>query len=123
MEIKSFSSSLIALREVERKAIKEWPFPIKPNGIKETLHKIVAKSVSKSQTTERYVGGRKEKALENLKAGNATMEDHRVLKGMACAWCGGNLPRASFQKGVESTYCSQECAEEGRLRRGGKQWK
>jgi len=118
-EIKSFSSSFISLREIEKKSIKKWALPIKPNGIKQTLCKIVSESVQRPKTTARYAGGRKEKALENLDAGNATMEDHRVLNGMACAWCGGNLPKASFQKGVESTYCSQECAEEGRLRRGG----
>jgi len=119
-EIKSFSSSFIALREVEKKAIKEWALPIHHDILKETLCKIVSQSMPQSHTTDRYKGGRKEEASENLKSGNATEEDHRILNGEACAWCGGNLPDASFRRGVESTYCSQECTEEGRLRRGGK---
>ena len=119
-EIKSFSSSYIALREVEKKTIQEWALPICHDVIKDTLRKIVSQSMSTHQTTERYKGGRKERALENMNSGNATNEDRRVLNGEACAWCGGNLSDASLRRGVESTYCSQECAEEGRLRRGGK---
>ena len=42
---------------------------------------------------------------------------HAVLNGLACAWCGTTLSRES--RLAEATYCSQECAEEGRLRRGG----
>jgi len=75
--------------------------------------------MTQTQSTERYSGGSKERAQENLAAGNATEADQRVLNGEACVWCGGNFPDASFRKGVESSYCSQECAEEGRLRRGG----
>lgn len=119
-EIKSFSSSYIALREVEKKTIQEWALPICHDVIKDTLRKILSQSMSTHQTTERYKGGRKEQAMENMNSGNATNEDRRVLNGEACAWCGGNLSNASFRRGVESTYCSQECAEEGRLRRGGK---
>jgi len=119
-EIKSFSSSYIALREVEKKTIQEWALPICHDVITDTLRKIVSQSVSTHQTTERYKGGRKEQALENMNSGCATNEDRRVLNGEACAWCAGNLPDASFRRGVQSTYCSQECAEEGRLRRGGK---
>jgi hypothetical protein len=119
-EIKSFSSSYIALREIEKKTIQEWALPICHNAIKDTLRKIVSQSMSSHQTTERYKGGRKERAVENMNSGNATNEDRRVLNGEACAWCGGNLSDASLRRGVESTYCSQECAEEGRLRRGGK---
>ena len=120
LEIKSFASSYIALREVEKKTIQEWALPIHHDVLKETLCKIVlSQSISQSHTTDRYKGGKKEQALENLNSGNATEEDHRILNGEACAWCGDKLPDASFRRGVESTYCSQECAEEGRLRRGG----
>lgn len=119
-EIKAFVSAYISLREVEKRKIQQWPHPIKCHDVKNTLRKIITNSIeSQSQTTERYCGGRKEKALENLSLGIATDEDHQIINGESCAWCGNHLLQSSICKDVESTYCSQECAEEGRLRRGG----
>ena len=78
----------------------------------------MASSVRES-CTERYAGGAKERVRSNAKAGIASTLDNSVLAGSACAWCAGPLPDASMAEGTESTYCSQECAEEGRLGRGG----
>lgn len=87
-------------------------------ALKQTVAQIMVSSTS-SNCTERYAGGAKERATTNAKAGTATALDNSVLSGTACAWCADALPDATFAKGVDSTYCSQECAEQGRLGRGG----
>lgn len=87
-------------------------------NLKQTVAQIMTSSVS-GNCTERYTGGAKERATAKAKAGTSTALDKSVLAGTACAWCAEALPDASFAKGVESTYCSQECAEQGRLGRGG----
>lgn len=74
--------------------------------------------ISGTATTERYTGGAKERAEERLCEGNATSEDMEILKGNSrCAWCASSLSRAS--RVAQSVYCSQECAEIGRITRGG----
>jgi len=118
-EIKEFVRLFLSLREVDKRAIKEWGVPIKYNELRETLKTIWLPLSTKPKQQERYSGGSKERAIENMAAGCASDVDKRVLSGFACCWCGGNLPNASLRKGVQSTYCSHECAEEGRLRRGG----
>lgn len=70
-------------------------------------------------STERYSGGAKERARENVNNGTASSIDMEILEGRLCAWCGGNLPTVAIQDGVECTYCSRECTEQGRLKRGG----
>jgi hypothetical protein len=102
---------------VEKKAIKEWEHPISCSQIKDTLKQILLPRVSPQ--TERYIGGCKERALKNKASGIATDLDVRVLNGTACAFCGSTLSSAALKDGVRSTYCSIECAENGRLRRGG----
>merc|ERR1719162_882093 len=87
-------------------------------SVRESLRKILLSDVSYSQK-ERYSGGYKERALENATAGVASKRDKAILSGKACAWCGCDFSETSLQRGVQSTYCSKECAEEGRLRRGG----
>lgn len=117
-EIKHFVRSYLTLREVEKKALKEWIEPVSSVTLKQTVAQIMTSSTTES-CTERYAGGAKERARENAKAGNASALDSSVLAGTACAWCAGALPDASFAHGVNCTYCSQECAEKGRLKRGG----
>ena len=68
-------------------------------------------------TTERYGGGAKEQAQLRLQEGTASSDDLGVLKGESCAWCAGAL--SEFSRQANAIYCSQECAEEGRVRRGG----
>lgn len=119
-EIKTFTIDYVSLREVEKKAIQEVG-AIPYDAVKDTLRKILARKASESKfSTERYAGGAKERAEKNVASGFGTEADEKVLNGDACAWCGGDKPNSSLRNGVESTYCSQECAEEGRLRRGGK---
>jgi hypothetical protein len=118
-EIKSFVKSFILLREVEKKAIKEYNKPIHHLGLHETLKNILLSTPPYSEVN-RYTGGSKERAIENQSQGKMSESDKSVLDGKACCWCGGDLPKTSLEEGVESTYCSQACAEEGRLRRGGK---
>ena len=112
------------LREVEKKSIREHSSPLKHNEVNKITRKIILESSSLSSSpatiSERYSGGSKERAQENLRSGNLSTTDQKVLDGKACSWCGGDLPTAALQNGVKSTYCSYACAEEGRLRRGGK---
>ncbi len=121
LEVKEFIRTYLSLREIDKKAIQEWDLPIKSGALRDTLRNIVQSSVfSRSQpTTQRYSGGSKERALENVAKGTATDTDLKVLNGESCIWCGGLLHNISLCEGVKSFYCSQECAIEGRLRRGG----
>lgn len=118
IEIELFLTNYTTLRAVEKKAIKDLGIPIQSSSVHATLRKMI-KSKLHPQSTERYMGGCYERAVERSAASEANEHDEKVLSGNACAWCGGNLPDVSFCQGVESTYCSQECAEEGRIRRGG----
>lgn len=117
-EIKDFIRSFSGLREVEKQAIQKYGIPIQSSTLRETLQRIVIESSSKSQT-DRYCGGRKEEAIANKVAGKLSEADKKVLDGFGCAWCGKDLHSSSLRTGVASTYCSFECAEEGRLKRGG----
>lgn len=74
---------------------------------------------------ERFSGGAKERAVEKKKLGEVlSQQETDILNGIACSWCGKPKPAISLQRhksdGIQSIYCSQECAEEGRLKRGGK---
>lgn len=116
-DLRAFVASFLFLREVEKKALKDWDNPVTNSSLRQTLAELLSKDTAFS--TSRYSGGAKERAEENAINNSATSSDMAILDGHACAWCGKRLGRASFQEGVQSTYCSIECAEEGRLRRGG----
>ena len=118
-EVKKFVSSYLTLREVEKKAISEMDVPTTNSSLMANVAKALMPASSQTNSTERYGGGAKERALENSRNGIATEEDNKIIQGDACAWCAKALGRVSRREGVESTYCSIECAEEGRLRRGG----
>lgn len=111
-EVKTFVRSYCHIREVEKKAIKESGEAIPASYLKQTVAKLLVSTVT--GTTERYLGGAKERAILNSKNNCATSVDHAVLSGQACAWCA-----KPFICSNGATYCSQSCAEEGRLRRGG----
>lgn len=123
-EIKAFVRSFMQLREVEKALIKEHTEPLNHFSIQDTLRKIkLAMSPSPSfnnSVFKRYSGGAKEKALEKISNGIISHGDKRVLDRIACSWCGGDLPKTSLEPGVQSQYCSYSCAQEGRLKRGGK---
>ena len=112
VEVKKFVSAYLGLREVEKKLVKESRKPFTGALLKAEVSRMLVSSVNGS--TERYTTGAKERALLNLKNGCCTLEDNAVLKGSSCAWCG--KPNMVAQG---STYCSFECAEEGRVKRGG----
>jgi len=118
-EVKTFVSSFLTLREVEKKAISEMEAPSTNSSLMTNVAQALVPASTPTNCTDRYCGGAKERAIENSRNGIATEEDNRVINGEACAWCAKVLGRASRRDGVESTYCSVECAEEGRLRRGG----
>uniref|UniRef100_A0A7S1FWL3 Uncharacterized protein n=2 Tax=Corethron hystrix TaxID=216773 RepID=A0A7S1FWL3_9STRA len=119
-EIKKFVISFLSLREVEKNAIKKWDVPIKCSSLHETLKKILLPAPGQQfGHSDRFLGGSKEKALERISAGTASQTDKRVLNGLACCWCGKDLPSTSLLQYVQATYCSHECTENGRLRRGG----
>ena len=118
-DIECFVTNYVRLREVEKKAIRDsgQAFPaieLKQNAIREMLG-----SSDVTHSTERYIGGAKERAQNKMEEGIADSTDLAILEGQLCAWCGGKLPRASKLAGVSATYCSRECAEQGRLKRGG----
>ena len=128
-DIKSFVTGYLRLRAVEQQTIKAVGTPFPPHGLSQAVAAATVRNKSSSMhdsqqqagtsTTERYTGGVKERAYEKQEKGlPLSEEEHNVLDGTACAWCGRRLSRA-HQK-AEATYCSQECAQEGRLRRGGK---
>jgi hypothetical protein len=116
-EIETFVSSYLGLREVEKKALKESGHHYSGSQLKQTILRMM--STVETHLTERYAGGAKERARENMENDTADAKDMAILEGHLCAWCGGNFPAASKKASVESTYCSRECADEGRLKRGG----
>ena len=118
-EVKTFVTSFMTLREVEKKVIGTMSAPTTNASLMANVAKALAPPSSSNHSIERFGGGAKERATENSLNGTVTEEDERVLNGEACAWCARALGRASRREGVDSTYCSVECAEEGRLRRGG----
>jgi len=111
-ELKQFVRCYLSLREVEKKSVKESGEAIAPSSLKQTVAKLLVSTVT--GTTERYLGGAKERAILNMKNNCATAEDKAVINGQACAWCA-----KAFLCSNGATYCSQSCVEEGRLRRGG----
>ena len=118
-DTKAFVTSYLRLRAVEQQAIKDSGKPFPPIRLAQAVAGILVRQFSVEQGTERYSGGTKERAYEKQGNGTALSQEERdVLNGRACAWCGKKLSRG-HQK-ADATYCSQECAEEGRLRRGGK---
>jgi hypothetical protein len=116
-EIKEFVNNYLQLREVEKKVVRDSGKSFAPFDLKQKVARLLASTVTQSK--ERYSGGAKERARENLQKGVATEHDKAILHGKACAWCGGNLSYVTSREGVESTYCSNSCAEQGRLMRGG----
>lgn len=116
-EIEMFVSSYHGLREVEKKALKDSELAFSPFQLKLATVRLMTSTTKHS--IERYSGGAKERAQKSMGNGDADSTDLAILEGNLCAWCGGNLPSASKVSGVESTYCSRECAEQGRLKRGG----
>ena len=64
------------------------------------------------------MGGAKERARERVDQGIGDDTDMAILEGKCCAYCGGDLSSISRLPGVISTYCSRECVDQGRLKRG-----
>lgn len=116
-EIKQFVGQYVSLREIEKKFLKDSGRPYSCSNLKQTI--LREASTSAPSCTTRYTGGAKERARERMEVGDADELDMAVLQGNRCAYCGGKLSRASLAKEVQSTYCSRECAENGRLKRGG----
>lgn len=116
-ELKSFVSFYLGLREIEKKAVKDSGLSITSQALNATANKLLISTVT-GTTTERYTGGAKERAIENKKNNCATKSDEDVINGKACAWCAKTLVRGSNNI-IEATYCSAQCADLGRVRRGG----
>ena len=111
-ELKQFVRCYLSLRQVEKKVVKESGRPFAASSLKQSVAKLLVSTIT--GTTERYQGGAKERAIENMKNGCATAIDLSVINGRACAWCS-----KPFLFVNDATYCTQSCAEEGRVRRGG----
>ena len=115
-ELNAFVCDYINLRDVEKKVLKDSNIQIHSFSVHVTVAKLMGSSVR--GVKERFGGGAKERARVKLKNGDADQVDKDVLAKHACAWCGEALSNLSFHSDVTSTYCSRECTEEGRLRRG-----
>lgn len=96
-ELRTFVSTYLSLREVEKKALKQWGKPVSSVGLRKAVAHIMASSVSK-KCKERYTGGAKEQAQKNLQVGlMLTDTDKAVLAGTACVSCRSViLPSRSF---------------------------
>ncbi|KAL3804483.1 hypothetical protein HJC23_002522 [Cyclotella cryptica] len=116
-ELKSFVSRYMDLREIEKKALKDSGLAVTSVSLKLTAANLLISSVT-GDTVERYKGGAKEKAIDNIRNNCATDCDQKIVEGKACAWCGDDILFASNST-INATYCSFRCAEEGRVRRGG----
>lgn len=116
-EIKCFVDQYMTLREVEKKFLQESGVAYSGKNLRQAVLQNAPTCAPMSNS--RYTGGAKERAREKLESGEADEIDMAVLQGDKCAYCGGDLSMASKAKGIESTYCSRECAEHGRLKRGG----
>jgi hypothetical protein len=115
-EIRSFVDQFMLLREVEKKLLKETGRAYSGVNLRQEVLRLMPKS--STTTTERYLGGAKERARERIEMGTGDDNDMAILEGKCCAYCGGDLSAASRLPGVSSTYCSRECADQGRLKRG-----
>ena len=118
-QIKSFVTQYVALREIEKKRLKESGEVFSGTHLRQQLLRWAPDGSSAGSSTERYAGGAKEHARSRMELGTASATDMAILEGRLCAYCAGKLSTASRNNGVISTYCSKECAEEGRLKRGG----
>lgn len=107
----------MSLREIEKRWLKESGLSFSGPNLRQDVVRLMTQSSVISK--KRYVGGAKERARERLEHGTASESDMAVLDGRLCAYCAGSLSAASSVSGVASTYCSQECVEQGRLKRGG----
>lgn len=116
-EIKQFVTQYVSLREIEKKFLSEIDRPLTSTDLRQNI--LREAPVPAALSTQRYIGGAKERAKERMESGQADRTDMAILQGRLCAYCGGDLSRAAKARGVESTYCSRECAETGRLKRGG----
>jgi HNH endonuclease len=116
-EVKRFVDQYLGLREIEKKFLKDSGQSYSCLNLRQTV--LCNAPASAPNSTTRYTGGTKERARERLEQGDADNTDMAILQGRLCAYCGGELSRASQAREVESTYCSRECAENGRLKRGG----
>lgn len=120
-EIKLYVTCYMNLREIEKKTIKESNEAIAASSLTQTAARLLQSTVCGS--TDRYSNGgqalgAKERAIENQKKNKATASDKLVLQKLACAWCAAPFRRQNLTVEVDATYCSWECAEEGRVRRG-----
>lgn len=107
----------VGLREIEKKFLQDIGRSYTCCNLKQRILRDAPESAP--CTTKRYIGGAKERSRERMELGLADDDDMAILRGHRCAYCGGKLSRASREQGVKSTYCSRECAENGRLKRGG----
>lgn len=105
------------MREVEKKWLQESAKPYCGSNLRQQVLQQMPEATS--NTTSRYIGGAKERARHNVESGTATCTDVAILEGRRCAYCGGTMSAATRREGVIATYCSRECTEQGRLKRGG----
>jgi hypothetical protein len=115
-EVKEFVANYVNLRDVEKRALQDSGRPHQSSNLSQAAAQLLA-ATYQAETTDRFIGGAKERAMDNFKNGVPSEQDHDVLSGLACAWCGNKMSRASRKS--SSVYCSEECAVDGRLRRGG----
>jgi hypothetical protein len=110
-----FVRAFLKLGEAEKKFLRDSEQAMTAGEVNGTIARLMLSHCPNDFS--RYVGGAKERARENHEKGIASNDDLLVLQGLACAWCGKKLSSVALLG--DSTYCNEECAREGRLKRGG----
>mmetsp|Transcript_34297 Transcript_34297/g.82616 ORF Transcript_34297/g.82616 Transcript_34297/m.82616 type:complete len:1136 (-) Transcript_34297:436-3843(-) len=116
-EVREFVREYMNLREVEKRWLQEGGVPHSGSNLKQNV--ILRMPNMTDHSTSRYTGGALERARENVNNGIATDRDWDIVDGYLCAYCGETMPEAARHQDVLSTYCSAECTQQGRLKRGG----
>ena len=86
-EIKRFVDQFMLLREVEKKLLKETGTIYSGLNLRQEVLRLMPKSSTNS--TERYLGGAKERARERVETGVGDVNDMAILEGKLCAYCAG----------------------------------
>jgi HNH endonuclease len=110
-----FVRAFLKLGEAEKKFLRESEQTVTADEVNSTVARLMLSH--SPEDFNRYVGGAKERAKDNQEKGIASEDDLLVLQGLGCAWCGNKLSSVALRG--DSTYCNEECAREGRLKRGG----
>ena len=118
-QTKLFCEQYLGLRPIEQKALQLSGQLFKAQNLARVATQLVLETSSTcGDCTTRYAGGFRRQVYQKQQSGTELSTPERaVLEGRGCAWCGKSL--TTSQCVAETIFCSQDCAEQGRLRGGG----